>query len=182
MSQAQRLTVWLVVMLLCMTALCFWSWQQLQTQQHLAKATVNDQLKCQRLASEIQAIRDTAQTQKPEDQINTLVQQIQQAADQASMPMSHVQRIRPATQRRMGQSAYLEKPTQLSLSNITLQKTIAFLHHLVSLQPDLQIQSMRLTEARKNPTSNLWQVEVGLATVVYAPVVRKPRHSKKKVN
>jgi len=179
MSPIQRLTIWLSVMLLCMSILCFWSWGQMQEQQRIAQITVTDQLNCQILKSEIQAIQESAQTRKPSDDMNTLVQQIQQAASNAQMPMSHVHRIRPATQRRIGQSPYLEKPTQLSLSNITLKSTVTFLHHLASLQPDLQIQSMRITEDRRNPTSDLWQVEVGLANVIYAPQASSTNHSKK---
>jgi Tfp pilus assembly protein PilO len=174
MSMTQRLTMWLLIMLLGMSVICFWSWQQMQEQHRIAQLTANDELQCKAIGDQISQLRDAAQSRRPDEDMNTLVQQMQQAASQSSMPMSHVQRIRPSAERRIGQSPYVEKPTQLSLSNITLPQAVAFLHHLATLQPDLQIQSLRITEDRRNQTSDQWQIEVGLANVIYSPPVKAP--------
>lgn len=169
MSMTQRLMMWLLLMFLGMSAICFWSWQQMLEQRRIAQLTANDQLECQALCDQITRLRTATQNRRPDEEMNTLVEQIQQAAGQAAMPMSHVQRIRPSTERRIGQSPYVEKPTQLSLSNIKLPLAVAFLHHLATRQPDLQIQSLRITEDRRNASSDQWQIEVGLASVIYSP-------------
>lgn len=173
MNNSQRLMIWIAIMIPLMGLACFWSWQQMQKQQHIANLSANDQLQCQVIAQKIQALLDTAQTKHPDDDMSTLVQQIQTAAKLTPMPMNHLQRIRPSSPQRIGQSPYVETATQLSLNHITLKNAVTFLHHLANLPASPYIQSLRMTENRKNPAANTWQIEVGLATKVYAPQVRK---------
>lgn len=175
MNMTQRLTVWLFVMLLGMSGICLWSWQQMQTQHRIAQMSANDDLQSQAFADEITHLQNIAHSRRPDEEMNTLVQMIQQAAKQAAIPMSHVQRIRPSAERRMAQSPYVQKPTQLSLNSLTLPKAVAFLHHLATLQQNLHIQSIRITAPRNDLKNNTdtWQFEVGLANIIYSPQTDK---------
>ena len=176
MSFTQRLTLWLLLITMLLSGVCLWSYQQLILQKRLAQITANDQNKCEKIAQTIQSIQQQAQSLQPADDMNSLVQQIQQAASQAAMPMNHVQRIRPSSPRRLGQSPYVEMPTQLSLQDVTMKNAITFLHHLADAQPDMQIQSLRITSPRSQRSPNTpanmpetWQFQVGLASLAYLP-------------
>lgn len=174
MNPIQRLTFWLVMMLFLLGIAGIWSFEFMQTQRRFAQLQANDTLKCQAIADKISMIRSKAEDQLPVDDMNTLVQLIQQAASEASMSMNHVQRIRPSSSRRIGQTPYIQTPTQLSLNQVSMQDTVTFLHHLATNQSNLQIQSLRFTyPSNRQPTpKETWQVEVGLASITYDPQKR----------
>ncbi|MFG0250497.1 MAG: hypothetical protein ACF8OB_16550 [Phycisphaeraceae bacterium JB051] len=181
MNLNQRLTLWLMLITMMLGGACFWAYQKLETQKRLATVEAKNQDKCQQIAQAIDEIRQKAQTMEPADEMSSLVQHIQSAASQAGMPMQHVQRIRPSSARRIGQSPYVQKPTQLSLQDVTLKNAVSFLHQLSSTQADMQIKSLRMTAPRLQQgvianatTSETWNMEVGLASIAYVPQVSKP--------
>ncbi len=180
MNLNQRLIIWLLLMTAMFTGSSMWSYGHLQSQKRLAEISARNQSKCQQIAQAIDDIRQHAQDIEPADDMNSLVQQIQKAASSANMPMQHVQRIRPSSPRRLGQSPYVQKATQLSLQDVTMQNAITFLHHLAMSQPNLNIQSMRITSPRSyqqetsaTNTGETWKMEVGIASIAYVPEVKK---------
>lgn len=177
MNQSQRLTIWIVMLTAVFALAGFWTYQYMLEQKRFAQVTANNVLECQTIAKQIEKLRTKTHDDQPVGDMNTLVQLIQQSASLAGMPMNHVQRIRPSSARRIGQTPYIENPTQLSLNQVTMKDTVSFLHHLASNQPSLQIQSLRLTDnSGRQPTpEEAWQVEVGLASITYEPIKKETK-------
>jgi hypothetical protein len=81
--------------------------------------------------------------------------------------------IAPAAPRRIGESPYLEHPTQLLLRQVTLAQVFSFLHALSDGGSPLEARSIRLSAAREDPTGTQWTVELTLSYKLYSPIPAK---------
>ena len=79
-------------------------------------------------------------------------------------------RIWPEPARRVGDTAYKQKPTQVILHKLTLQQLIRFLHTLTGPDTGLHVASLRLTTPRGHDTTNIWNAETTITYLIYAPI------------
>ncbi len=80
-----------------------------------------------------------------------------------------VRRIASEKPRRLGDSAYKEQPTQVSLPPITLKQLVALGLDLSSPEVGLNLETIRLSAPRDADTGDLWNAEVVLTYLIYDP-------------
>ncbi len=94
---------------------------------------------------------------------------IEQAALEAGIEPEHLSRINPGPAAALGRSAYLEKPTQVLLLNVTLEQVITFAHHLAGAEGGLTTRSIRLSAPRYETDDTLWTVDLVFTYLIYDP-------------
>jgi len=132
---------------------------------------------CAALERQISVLRDlprqaqAAALQQPE-----MARRIEKAAQQAGIDARNIERIAPEEPRRVGESVYLESPTQIVLAHATLGQLITFLHTLSAgtsgaevAGGDLRVQAVRLGAPRGGEAGNTWRAEITVSYWVYSP-------------
>jgi hypothetical protein len=153
--------------LLVMVGCCHW---QLGAARAAAAAAADDTADCERRVLRIRQLRG-----KPtlaglqEVEMTELARKIEQTALAKQIPAQSLLRVSPEAARRLGDSPYKEKPTQLVLRMVTLRQLIGFLHAVSSEGCGLQVKSIRLTAPREQEIGDRWTAEVTLTYLVYAP-------------
>ena len=100
-----------------------------------------------------------------------LSRRIDQAARAADLADGSILRIEPGPARRVGESNYLEVPTQVQLRQLTLEQLFAFFHGVAS-DAGLNVRDVRLSAPRGEENGDRWTVEATLAYTVYSPRTR----------
>jgi hypothetical protein len=130
-------------------------------------AARHDLADCRQLAGQIESLRQQpAVAGTTELGAADLSRRIEQAAHSADFADGSIVRIAPEPARRIGETNYLEVPTQLELRRVTLQQIFTFLH---SLSGDLAVHDIRLTAPRGEETGDRWTTEATLTYTVYSP-------------
>ncbi len=136
----------------------------------VAKRTQADLAECSKLAARIQAIQARPQlaSDKPR-QVAETTGMIEAAAKSAKIPAGKLVRINPGPLRRLGDSPYKEKPTEIFLKNVTMDQVVAFLHNLTGPAGGLTAKTLRLSSPSSADTGNLWSVDLELTYLIYDP-------------
>lgn len=149
---------------------CAWSYGVLASSRQAALEASDDLATCRKLATRIQALR-----QKPsvagtrELEPTELSKQIEEAAKGAGIPAERLVRVWPEQARRVGNSPYKEKPTQVLLRGVSVQQTVTMLHALASSDSGLQVKSLRVIAPREGERADGWTVETTVASLIFAP-------------
>jgi len=178
-----RSRAWLTAVAVVGSAtLGLWSLLAWQSARHQAATAAADLQTCQTLERQITLLRDqprqaqAAALQQPE-----MARRIEKAAQQAGIDPRNLERIAPEEPRRLGDSVYLESPTQITLSHATLGQVVGFLHNLAGGGGggaggggDLRVQSVRLGAPRGSDgagggAGSTWRAEITVSYWVYAP-------------
>jgi hypothetical protein len=94
----------------------------------------------------------------------------EEALQSIGLPPSHLVKVAPDTPRTVGQTAYREVPTSLTLRDMTLRQTVGFLLAMTDDGSPLQARAMRLSGANDTAGGDVqWSVELTLAYLVYQP-------------
>ena len=138
--------------------------------QEIAKRAQADLAECSKLAARIQAIQARPQlaSDKPRQAAET-TGMIEAAAKSAKIPAGKLVRISPGPARRLGDSPYKEKPTEVFLKNVTMKQVVAFLHDLTGPAGGLTARTLRLSSPSARDTGNLWSVDLELTYLIYDP-------------
>lgn len=146
------------------------SHQRLAKAHRAALAAAEDFGQCQRLVHRLEVLsRKPALAGDAEPQLVELTRRIEQAAEAALLAPNTLQRITPEAPRRLGDSVYKEKPTQLLLRQVSLRQLTTFLHGLAAQDAGLEVRSVRLSASREQETADVWSAEVTVAYLIYAP-------------
>jgi hypothetical protein len=125
---------------------------------------------CRALAQDLRAMRDRPRlAQAQERPLQELTRHIEQAAAAAHMTSAHLIRIWPENANRLGDTAYLEKPTQLLLHDVTLEQITRFLTAMSGADPTLTIPTLRLTADNDAASDKHWTAEISLNYLIHAP-------------
>jgi type II secretory pathway component PulM len=172
MSPSRRKSVLAGLLLVLLAGAAFWSldWMS-QCRQGAAQAAA-DLLQSRALAAGIAALasRPTVAASQPIS-ANDLGRKIQASAGQAGLGESAIREISPQPQRRVGDSAYVQKPTAMNIRGVTLTQLATFLYHL-TLEPGLTVSELRLRAPRGEAAADAWDAEVTVSCVVYSPVAK----------
>jgi hypothetical protein len=98
-----------------------------------------------------------------------ITQMIDAASQKAKIAPAKLVRITPNPPRRVGESVYKEKPTQILLKEVTLSQVVEMLYDLSQGENPLIPKSIRLTTPRNQDTGNLWDGEIVLTYLIYDP-------------
>jgi len=135
-----------------------------------AQVAAADMPACSQLASSIQGLRqrprkiESQQVEQPQ-----LAKRIETAGTLAGIPLSAFSRIDPESPRRLGDTAYQEMPTQLSLRSVNLRQLVNLLYNLFTDDLNLNVKQIRLSAPRTTEAQDLWNAEVTLTYLIYSP-------------
>jgi hypothetical protein len=158
------------VLVLALLLLVGWSYSHLTDQQDATQRAVADTALCNDLAERIRLLQTKPAVAASQDvQDAEMARHIEAAVHAAQMSTDSVQRISSQSPRRLGESPYVEAPTQLLLRHATLEQLAGFLHHLITQCPGLEVRALRLAEPRETDSSNQWSIEITLTYLIYSP-------------
>jgi len=171
MTRHPKPLVLLGVLVAGLLAATLWSYTLLAASRASAATAIDDHDACQRLASSIESLQQGRLPQDFMDQpLNELVRRIEMSAQSSLIPTQSLVRIWPEPERRIGNTPYKQKPTQILLRNVTLKQLITFLYRLTADGLGLQIPSIRLTAPRDNEAGSLWTTEITATYLSYDPI------------
>lgn len=180
--------VWLLIVMLLGAAA--WSHGRYVQAKNAAQAATADLLESQALAQRVEKLTERAPVALAgELQISALAGAIEQAASTAQLPIAGVLRINPQAPRRVGDTPYLQKPTDVSLRSVTLQQLIGFLHALSADRSNLWPTELSLSAPRAvaaSPSargpgagpaeqSDRWDADLTLSYLIYSPPAARTR-------
>ena len=159
-----------MLMLAGLAGAAAWAWSQFAESRDNAQAAVEDLNACRHLASALETLRRRPNLAGAEEmQLAVLAQQIESAARSASLPPSSITRIWPEPARRMGETVYKEKPTQIAVKSVSMRQLVTFLHNLSAGASGLSVSSLRLMAPRGQDNQDVWSVEATVNYLIYSP-------------
>jgi len=166
----RRMYVYLSVLVVLLAVCAVWSVGYLADQRAVAREAAKDLTDCRRLADRIQILRHRpAMAADRERQSAELSGPIEQAARDAGIPTDRLVRISPEPARRLGESAYKEKPTRVSLRRVALKNLVTMIHALTDPTTGLDLKSLRLTATSRETPDGTWSAELVFIYLIYEP-------------
>jgi hypothetical protein len=167
----------LLVLGIALGAAALASYGVMAGRQAAAETAQADLQACLRDAAAIESLRHRPRLAADHERLATEVTGlVEQAARTAGIAPASLQRITPEAAQRLGDSAYLEKPTLLVLDGVTMEQLVRLIHTLVASQEGLHPKSVRLTAPRLAASDNTWAADVVLTYLLYEPVpIRETR-------
>ncbi len=173
----RRIAVWLLLGLLVGTA---WVWTLRQQAQRQYEAAAQQLTASRELAAHIQQARDQP-TLAAEAQLapSELAQRLAHTAAESGIAAEAIARVWPQPERRLGDSPYTTKPTEIHLNGITLAQTLELLTRLendTTLSPPMDVTALRIVAPRIASNNTLdnapetWSVDATLSQTLYRPI------------
>lgn len=154
--------------LLCIIML--WCYGYMADQRTAAMQARTDFEQCQRCAIKIKALKQRPKIASEHERLHAeTTSLIEQAAKTAGVPASSLIRITPEPARRLGDTVYREKPTQILLKKVTLKQIVTLVHAIVNAKQKLHANFIRITAPRAEDTNDLWTAELVVTYLIYEP-------------
>lgn len=171
----RRITIWLGVLVTLLAIIGAWSYGQLAEARRAGAAAAGDLEACRSLAGHIRRYRQQpARAAEFERASTETTAPIEQAAREAELRDGQLERITPKPPRRLGDSVYKEKPTEVQLRDVSLKQVYDLLSRLTAPQVGLSVRSIRLTAPRPEDTEDRWNCEVELTYLIFDPPQNRP--------
>ncbi|MBI1368397.1 MAG: hypothetical protein GC162_07050 [Planctomycetes bacterium] len=149
---------------------------------HMAEAraaavtAMSDAKACEELASEIRSLRERPSLAKSQELAHQeLTQRIEAAAQSAGIGVQSLIRITPEPARRVTQTAYERKPTQVVLRDVKLPQLVAFLEQIGAEDAGPQVTRLRLDAPAEQDGGDQWGAELTLTYLIYSPEANRTR-------
>jgi len=166
----RRKAILLLVLIALLAAAALWSHGRMASARAAADRAADDAALCRNLADQIDACRRrpsmAVETETLEGETTGL---IERAAKQALIDPTSLIRITPEPPRRLADTVYKEKPTQVTLENVTLLQVGVLMHTLACGQQKLTTSALRLAAPRAEDTGPHWKAELTLTYLIYDP-------------
>lgn len=135
-----------------------------------ARSAASDFAACRRLAEQIEALKKKPSLAVSRElRVTELSSRLEAALAKADLAAEDLVRVSAETARRLGDTAYLERETQLTLRDVSLRQVIVFLTTLAAEGSGLSVSSIRLTASRGVGTEGDWAAELAVSYLVYSP-------------
>lgn len=167
MTREQRHFIAPLLLLLALLVAAVLSYLWLSDGRASAIAAAADLRAARQLAGKIEASRGRPSAAGAEGPENELRRQIAAAAQFADIPAASLGSIEARPPRRLGDSAYQERPTQVALNGVTLRQVIQFCH--VLSEGGLRVVEIRLSAVPQKEKGERWAANATLSYLVYAP-------------
>ncbi len=178
MTPTLRLATLLGFLCLILAGLAAWSFADMADKKRVAQNAAADLSEVKKLAERIIEVRDQpAIAGSYELELDELTRQIEEAADKAELPGGSLVRIWPEAARRVSDSPYKEKPTQILLRQATLRQITIFLYELSNSESGLTVQSLRIVAPHRDVKDNTWTSEATITYLIYDPNIESPRRN-----
>jgi len=147
-----------------------WSYAYMVSERNAALTAEADRDDCLRMARRGRELstRPTLATER-ERLASEITGLIEKAAQTAGLTPESLSRITPEPPRRLGDTAYKEKPTQVFLKRVTLMQVVTLVHSLLEADAGLHANSIRLTVPREDEAAGHWNAELVLTYLIYDP-------------
>ncbi|MEM8738839.1 MAG: hypothetical protein AAGG38_10240 [Planctomycetota bacterium] len=158
-----------------------WSMLHLDQARTQQRAAATQLASAQRYTQTIQKHREApTRIADREMQLTLLARLVEHAADEAGVSRQKLDRIWPQPPRRVSDSPYLRKSTQIVVREITLPQAVTFLHQLTNTRDvSLSLDTLRLIASREAERSNgspeTWTVEAAVSELLYQPPAARHR-------
>ena len=173
MSPMRRRTLLTAAFLVMLAATTGWAWGRLTGARTTAEDAARSLAACEDLSDQIRRLQHRPDIAGAgELQIDVLAGKIERAGRSAGMSPASVVRIWPEQIRRVSDSVYKAKCTQIVLERITLKQLTTFLHALTVETPRLWVKSINLTAPRGQETGRTWGVRVVVSYLIFDPPSR----------
>lgn len=170
-----RMRVWLICLLVLLGILALAASARKQAAKDRAVQAQADVAAVAGVLQEIDRLKNRPSLAGAQEiQLSELARQIEQSAVAAGVLQANIIRIYPDPDRRLGESPYVEKPTQLMVKNVTMQQATTLCLTLKQKIPGLWVKSLRLSAPRGGEGGDDWSVESVLSYLVYAPNAATP--------
>lgn len=164
----RRKAILLSVLAACLVAVSYYSYDNMISCKEAALASANDLIVCGEMAKSIeQYMQRPALASEHEllaTQTNSL---IEKAAVDAGISKRSLIRITPEPARRIEDSSYKDKPSQILLREVTLKQMVPFVHNL--LDAGLNAKGIRLVSQKPEDSGPMWTMEITMSYLVYDP-------------
>ncbi len=158
----------------CLLVVTLWFNGHLADSRAAARAAVDDAQQCARFVADIRSLRhQPSLAESQELQLQELTQRIETAAKRSRISLDSLVRIWPEPAKRVGDTSYKRKPTQVLFHRVTLPDLVGFLQQLSAQDAGPQVTRIRLTAPRGQEAGDQWSVEVTLTYLIYAPRITK---------
>lgn len=172
MTRQLKLIAGLLLVLVLAVVTCY---RHLARQRDLAERSRDDLVTCRRLAGQIRRARNRPRVAaEAATRPSATTAQIEAAATTAGLPSDRLVRIFPEPARRLGDTVYKEKPTQVILRNVTLEQLVALAHGLIDGDQPLHSKSIRISAPSAQDTFDNWHAELVFTYLIYEPPVTAP--------
>lgn len=158
-------------------AMAAMAWLELREAHEAVRRAAGDLEDCRRLAAEMAEFDKlpafaVLEPESPRE----LVDHVQAASQQASLPPEALVRIEPQAWQRPGDGPYRIRPTRLELRNVTLPQAASFAWHLSDSSRGLTVRDLRLSSEQREGSPRgaveTWTAEVTLTQLVFSPTTR----------
>ena len=156
------------ILTVCMMLVCSYSYDSMSTCKNAALTSANDLVLCRGMATSIKEYMQQPALASEHElltaQTNSL---IEKAVVDAGISKRCLIRITPEPARRLDDSSYKDKPSQVLLREVTLKQMVPFIHNLLSA--GLNARAIRLVSPKPEDTGPLWTAEITMSYLVYDP-------------
>jgi hypothetical protein len=158
-----------LLLLAGLAAADLWIWFELTSARSSAVAATSNRAYCQQLATRIRGLREApAVAQSQAIAASELVRRIERAMASAELAPDRLGSVLPEAPKRVEDSPYVERPTNLQIRSVSLRQLVSFLHAVTS-DSGLRITSIRLAEPREETAVDAWNADVTVSYWVYSP-------------
>ena len=170
MTSGRRKAVALGVLSVILAGLALWANGQRSAARAQAERASRDLQACRKLARKIERLRHRPnQAGARELEFSVLNARVEGAARMAAVARDRIAGIQPKPARRVGNTVYNHKPTEILLDAVSMKQLVVFLHTLISGSPGLHVSSLRLSASRGQESQDSWAAEVVVSYLIYAP-------------
>jgi len=164
----RRTVLLLTILAVCLAAVCYYSYDGMVSCKEAALASANDLTLCREMIKSIEQYRHRPALASEHELLATQTNGlIEKAAMDAGISQKSLVRITPEPARRIEDSPYKEKPSQILLRDVTLKQMVPFVHNL--LTAGLNARAIRLVSPKPEDTGQLWTMEITMSYLVYDP-------------
>ncbi len=138
-----------------------------------ARGALEDLERCRQLVGQIASLRDIPTVASTETMgVQELGDRIQRALRLAQLEASAIEGIYPQSARRVGDSPYLLKPTQIVFRGVTLPQLTTFLYHMND-DTGMNVSHLNLSTPRSDATDARWDADATLTYLIFSPPKNK---------
>ena len=166
----RRTTVLFTLLAALLAGLAVWNCRFMTEKRRARSVALADLQRCRQIVWKIAALRRRPSMACDEERLSAeTIGLTEQAAKSAGIRTDKLTRITPAPPRRLGDTVYKEKPTQVLLKNVTLEQLVGMLYSLAGGEKGLHPKSLRLTAPRADDCGETWNAELVLTYLIYDP-------------
>lgn len=170
MTRQRRQDILLGVLAAILLAAALWAHGRCRAARSDAARASGDLARCRSRAARIEHLRHRPNLAGAEElQLEVLARQVERAARSAYVPPHAVTRIWPEPVRRVLDTVYQEKPTQIVIKKVSMKQLVGFLCRLTASTPGLCVKSLRLTAPRGGGAADVWIAEAVVSYLIYSP-------------